>query len=298
MGAPPREATRIVPGHGWTGVRFSLVRCRWASGEGFGCAGGVPSPEVAGEYRTKWEPMRQVQQNRRGRGRGRKNQNPLTRSYESNGPDVKIRGTAAHIAEKYGALARDALASGDTVTAENYFQHAEHYNRIIMAVQAQMQQPDMVNGSAQRMRKALGERPGNGERSASGERAHAGDDPGRVAGEAAPQDREGRPRERDTAETDAAPREGRREERTERAEQAASRRGASASGDGTRTRRRRPRPAAGNGSARAKSSQGRSRAGDAAPAAPKDADAVAGNGGGKDTVDTAPEETPSGDGVT
>jgi hypothetical protein len=83
--------------------------------------------------------MRQPQQqNRRGRGRtGRKPQNSLARSYESNGPDVKIRGTAAHIAEKYTTLARDALASGDLVAAESYFQHAEHYNRIIMAAQAQ-----------------------------------------------------------------------------------------------------------------------------------------------------------------
>ena len=81
--------------------------------------------------------MRQGQQNRRGRGRGRKPQNPLARNYESNGPDVKIRGTAAHIAEKYMSLARDALASGDMVTAESYLQHAEHYNRIIMAAQAQ-----------------------------------------------------------------------------------------------------------------------------------------------------------------
>ena len=82
--------------------------------------------------------MRQGQQNRRGRGRGgRKPQNPLARNYESNGPDVKIRGTAAHIAEKYMSLARDALASGDLVTAESYLQHAEHYNRIIMAAQAQ-----------------------------------------------------------------------------------------------------------------------------------------------------------------
>ena len=82
--------------------------------------------------------MRQGQQNRRGRGRGgRKPQNPLARSYESNGPDVKIRGTAAHIAEKYMSLARDHLASGDLVAAESYLQHAEHYNRIIMAAQTQ-----------------------------------------------------------------------------------------------------------------------------------------------------------------
>jgi hypothetical protein len=84
--------------------------------------------------------MRQ-NQNRRSRGRsGRKGPNPLTRSYESNGPDVKVRGTPAHIAEKYMALARDAQSSGDIVAAENYFQHAEHYNRIIAAAQAQAQQ--------------------------------------------------------------------------------------------------------------------------------------------------------------
>jgi hypothetical protein len=79
-------------------------------------------------------------QNRRSRGRSRKGPNPLTRSYESNGPDVKVRGTAAHIADKYMSLARDAVASGDSVSAENYLQHAEHYNRIVMAAQAQFQQ--------------------------------------------------------------------------------------------------------------------------------------------------------------
>src|SRR5262249_56183930 len=64
-------------------------------------------------------------QNKRMRGRNRKGQNPLTRVYESNGPDVKIRGTPNHVAEKYIQLARDATASGDPVAAENYFQHAE-----------------------------------------------------------------------------------------------------------------------------------------------------------------------------
>ena len=80
----------------------------------------------------------QGQQSRRGRNRGgRKPQNAISRNYESSGPDVKIRGTAMHIAEKYSSLARDAMSSGDTVAAENYLQHAEHYNRIIMAAQAQ-----------------------------------------------------------------------------------------------------------------------------------------------------------------
>jgi hypothetical protein len=71
----------------------------------------------------------------------RRGQNPLTRVYESNGPDVKIRGTAAHIAEKYVQLARDSQTSGDHVAAENYLQHAEHYFRTISAAQAQFQQP-------------------------------------------------------------------------------------------------------------------------------------------------------------
>jgi hypothetical protein len=86
--------------------------------------------------------MRQGQQNNkrmRGRNRG-KGPNPLTRSYESNGGDVKIRGTALHVAEKYVQLARDAQASGDRVASENYLQHAEHYYRIVAAAQAQMPQ--------------------------------------------------------------------------------------------------------------------------------------------------------------
>lgn len=76
----------------------------------------------------------------RGSGGGGKNHNPLTRVYESNGPDVKIRGTANHIAEKYIQLARDATASGDPVAAENYYQHAEHYFRLIAAAQEQLRQ--------------------------------------------------------------------------------------------------------------------------------------------------------------
>lgn len=90
-------------------------------------------------------------QNRRMRGRNnnnnnnnnngnRKAPNPLQRSYESNGPDVKVRGNAQSIAEKYLQLARDAQSSGDPVAAENYFQHAEHYYRILLAAQEQMAQ--------------------------------------------------------------------------------------------------------------------------------------------------------------
>src|SRR6201991_2890713 len=107
--------------------------------------------------------MRNGQQhhhNKRMRGRNnqqhnRRNQNPLTRVYESNGPDVKIRGTANHVAEKYLQLARDAQSSGDPVSAENYLQHAEHYFRLIAAAQEQFRQnnpsfqPRQENGNEQ-----------------------------------------------------------------------------------------------------------------------------------------------------
>jgi hypothetical protein len=104
--------------------------------------------------------VRQGQQNRRGRGRNNNRKgghhhhhNPLSRSFESNGPDVKIRGTPAHIAEKYMALARDAQSSGDPVLAENYLQHAEHYSRIIMAYREQLNPGgEGLNGNGQRMR--------------------------------------------------------------------------------------------------------------------------------------------------
>jgi len=55
------------------------------------------------------------------------------RNFDSNGPDVKIRGTANHIFERYCQLARDANSSGDRVAAENFLQHAEHYYRIMLA---------------------------------------------------------------------------------------------------------------------------------------------------------------------
>src|SRR6202140_892067 len=89
-------------------------------------------------------------QNKRMRGRNRgkgggghhhhHHQNPLSRMYESNGPDLKIRGNASHIAEKYLQLARDSQSSGDPIAAENYYQHAEHYFRLIAAAQEQFRQ--------------------------------------------------------------------------------------------------------------------------------------------------------------
>jgi len=72
----------------------------------------------------------------RGRGRGKPSGNQGNRSFESNGPDVKIRGNAATIHEKYMQLARDASSSGDRVMAENYYQHADHFFRVVAEQQA------------------------------------------------------------------------------------------------------------------------------------------------------------------
>jgi hypothetical protein len=93
--------------------------------------------------------MRPGQNKQRMRGRptnNRRGPNPLTRSYESNGPDVKIRGNAHHVAEKYLQLARDAHTGGDPVAAENYLQHAEHYFRLIAAAQAAQLQAQSGSG--------------------------------------------------------------------------------------------------------------------------------------------------------
>lgn len=64
-----------------------------------------------------------------------------SQTFDSNGPDVKLRGSASQIFEKYLGLARDATASGDRITAENYLQHAEHYYRIMNANGSGSRQP-------------------------------------------------------------------------------------------------------------------------------------------------------------
>ena len=72
-----------------------------------------------------------------GNGGGKPQQN-ANRAFDSNGPEnVKIRGHAQHVFEKYQQLARDAFSSGDRVVAENYLQHADHYFRLLRALQPQ-----------------------------------------------------------------------------------------------------------------------------------------------------------------
>jgi hypothetical protein len=97
---------------------------------------------------------------KRSRGRGRRPQNNHSRSFDSTGPDIKIRGTASQVYEKYLQLARDASSSGDRVQAESYLQHAEHYYRIFMASQPPPGQPGL-NGNGE-------QRPGNGMVDANG----------------------------------------------------------------------------------------------------------------------------------
>lgn len=76
-----------------------------------------------------------------GGGGGNGNQ-PLNRNhvFDSSGPDVRLRGTAQQLFEKYLQLGRDATGGGDRVAAEGYFQHAEHYFRILGAMNAAQQQ--------------------------------------------------------------------------------------------------------------------------------------------------------------
>jgi hypothetical protein len=71
---------------------------------------------------------------------GSQEHNQLKRFYESNGPDVRVRGPVALVAEKHLQLARDAQAAGDLIAAEGYLQHAEHYNRLIAAAHEQFRQ--------------------------------------------------------------------------------------------------------------------------------------------------------------
>jgi Domain of unknown function (DUF4167) len=80
---------------------------------------------------------------------------PLNRNhvFDSNGPDVRVRGTAQQLFEKYLQLGRDATSSGDRVMAEGYFQHAEHYFRILNAMNQAVQQGQQQPGNGQYQRR-------------------------------------------------------------------------------------------------------------------------------------------------
>lgn len=84
------------------------------------------------------------------------------RTYDSNGPEIKVRGSASHVYEKYLQLARDANTQGDRVMAESYLQHAEHYFRILAAIQAQQVQHAQNNPQVAQQQPQSGQPNGNG----------------------------------------------------------------------------------------------------------------------------------------
>jgi Domain of unknown function (DUF4167) len=86
---------------------------------------------------------------KRGRNQRRRPGNNPNRALDSNGPEVRIRGTANQIYDKYVALARDASSSGDRIKAENCLQHAEHYFRILRAAMPPPQSQSPHHGSSE-----------------------------------------------------------------------------------------------------------------------------------------------------
>ena len=95
------------------------------------------------------------------------------RVYDSAGPEGKVRGTAAQIIDKYTSLARDAMTSGDRITAESFYQHAEHYQRILTTIQAAeaeererraQQQAQNQNSNQQNQNERRGNGDGNAQR--------------------------------------------------------------------------------------------------------------------------------------
>ena len=96
--------------------------------------------------------MRQGHNSKRSRGRsgGRRNGSPRHQSFDSNGPSIRIRGNAHQVYEKYLQLARDANVAGDRISAENMYQHAEHYYRLINVDDGDSQRQNRGDGADQR----------------------------------------------------------------------------------------------------------------------------------------------------
>lgn len=93
--------------------------------------------------------MNMKRQRGRNNGRNKPHMPVRTQTFDSSGPDVRIRGNAYQVLEKYLALARDATAAGDRIAAENFYQHAEHYFRMINANSDGHNRPQMGQGHQQ-----------------------------------------------------------------------------------------------------------------------------------------------------
>jgi hypothetical protein len=101
----------------------------------------------------------------RNNGNGRKPHHLPVRAqtFDSSGPDVRIRGNAYQVLEKYLALARDATAAGDRIAAENFYQHAEHYYRLINAGEGHPRPQHQMHGPDARPDPRLDPRMGGGQ---------------------------------------------------------------------------------------------------------------------------------------
>ncbi len=106
--------------------------------------------------------------NRRSGGNNQNNFSNPNRHYESVGPDVKIRGSAQQVLEKYQQYARDAYTSGDRILSEAYLQFAEHYQRIV-AKQQEVRQPQQGSFQNRGGRDDRDNRPGGNDRDNRGE---------------------------------------------------------------------------------------------------------------------------------
>ena len=151
--------------------------------------------------------MKHGSNGRRPRSRGGKRPSNARSVFDSNGPDVKVRGTAQQVLDKYLTLARDAQSSGDRVQAEAYLQYAEHYFRILSADQAASNQGQNQGGPQQGQAPQDRGGEGNGEAKADSASDTQGaepesDDAG--AGEDEPQVSE-KPKRRPRSRTSKAP---------------------------------------------------------------------------------------------
>ena len=108
--------------------------------------------------------MRQNHGSKRSRGRNsnRRNGSSRNQTFDSNGPSVRIRGNASQVHEKYLAMARDASSSGDRIAAENYYQHAEHYYRILAV---QREEAEARAAASQQSQRSNGNENESGRRS-------------------------------------------------------------------------------------------------------------------------------------
>ncbi len=109
---------------------------------------------------------------------------PLNRNhvFDSSGPDLRVRGTAQQLFEKYLQLGRDANSSSDRVMAESYFQHAEHYFRIINAMNQAAQGPVAPAAPAQQPSSAYNGPHQNRRQYVEQPEADEGEQPGEIPG--------------------------------------------------------------------------------------------------------------------